>query len=112
MLFQWLPICGTSGSGSQLGQYTGASILFARRCQPPSWVHCDAGDAPVEAPAPTTEAAAASIMQSRPTTTIRMRPSVAGPFRGIPRRPELVLSSNNQPGTEEATAMRIGILTG
>ena len=36
MLFQRLPICGTSGSGIQLGQYTGASIRFASRCQPAS----------------------------------------------------------------------------
>src|SRR5438874_11721039 len=34
MLFHWLPITPSSGSGSQDGQNTGASMRFARRCQP------------------------------------------------------------------------------
>src|SRR6266568_9073492 len=33
MLFHWLPITPSSGSGSQKGQNTGASMRFARRCQ-------------------------------------------------------------------------------
>src|SRR6266436_3162339 len=33
MLFHLPPICEVSGSGSQPGQYTGAAMRFARRCQ-------------------------------------------------------------------------------
>src|SRR2546423_11144594 len=68
MLFHRLPTTPSSGSGSQEGQNTAASMRFARRCQPES---AAAGqrtfvDALTESPAP--HPASAKVATARTTT--------------------------------------------
>src|SRR6185437_4906288 len=79
MSWYWPPMCASSGFGIQVGQYTGAWILFASACQPCSHaagqLAARAGDAAGTA---TTSAAAATTPTRAALMPDRVAPSDFG----------------------------------
>src|SRR5437588_3573117 len=98
MLFHWLPITPSSGSGSHEGQNTGASMRFARRCQPARAVAGQRtfADALTEsvAPHPASARAAATRSPTRFTAPLKPVNRDPGPGAAVAR-----FEVEDQPGT-------------
>src|SRR5437868_3928943 len=86
MLFHWLPITPSSGSGIHDGQNTGASMRFARRCQPASdrAGQRTCADALTESLAPQPASASASATRTPARLTAPLKPVNRDPGPGEP----------------------------